>query len=280
MSNELENLPKHEIKWYGQIPDRKDIRDQIYRVEKPKSLPPKIDLTVDNGGPDSFYPVQDQGALGSCTGNGIAAIVSVCNIIQDIKKGGTVMDQYKVFKPSRLFIYYNERVMEGTVNSDSGAMIRDGIKSINRLGVCREDFVPYDITKFTQKPSNQAYQEAKFHQSLKYQRINSGDINAMKNCLASGFPFTFGFSVYQSFETKEVAQTGIVPLPQPNETLLGGHCVVAVGYDDEKQLFKCRNSWGTDWGDKGYFYMPYQYMSNPNLVSDLWTIQIMEESDK
>jgi C1A family cysteine protease len=102
----------------------------------------------------------------------------------------------------------------------------------------------------------------------------------MKNCLASGFPFTFGFSVYQSFETKEVAQTGIVPLPQPNETLLGGHCVVAVGYDDEKQLFKCRNSWGTDWGDKGYFYMPYQYMSNPNLVSDLWTIQIMEESDK
>ena len=281
MSSNLDSLPKRSNQWYGWKPDLPDLRDHIYYLtleRRQKTIPPTFDLTKDNGGPDSKYTIQDQGQLGSCTGNGIAAAFAVCNIIEDLQQNK--FNQSKIFSPSRLFIYYNERVIEGTVNEDAGAMIRDGIKSVNKLGVCREDFVPYDIAKFTQKPSNQAYQEAKFHQALKYQRITNNDVNTMKSVIASGYPFVFGFSVYQSFESDEVAKTGIVPMPSQNEQLLGGHCVVAVGYDDSKKLFKCRNSWGTDWGDKGYFYMPYDYLGNSNLADDLWVITIVEESDQ
>src|SRR6476469_4594049 len=267
-SNKINELPKHEIQWYGCIHDTPDHRDVMFKLEKPlKEIPPKKDLTVDDGGPDSKYPIQDQGELGSCTGNGIAAICAVCDIINDLKAGRTAD---KPFYPSRLFIYYNERVMENTINSDSGAMIRDGIKSVNKLGVCKESDHPYDIQKFTQRPNSQAYSNAKYHQALKYQRIPTGDLNTMKNCIVSGYPFTFGFTVYESFESKEVANTGIVPMPKPNERMLGGHCVVCVGYDDTKQLFKCRNSWGTDWGDKGYFYLPYEFMKNNQYVMDMW----------
>ena len=163
-----QQLSKHEIKWYGYIPDRKDIRDQYYQVVKPKALPPIFDLTKDNGAPDSKYPIQDQGELGSCTGNGIAAILALCDIINDMKAGRPT--DVKRFDPSRLFIYYNERVMEGTINSDSGAMIRDGIKSVNKLGVCREEYCGYDIQKFTQRPSKDAYNNAKYHQALDCQR--------------------------------------------------------------------------------------------------------------
>lgn len=276
MSSTVDKLPKRENKWYGWKPDLPDYRDHVYGVEKrKKTIPPKYDLSVDNGGSDSKYAVQDQGALGSCTGNGIAASMAVCDIIESMKSGNV-----KVFNPSRLFIYYNERVIENTVNEDAGAMIRDGIKSVNKLGVCREDLCPYDITKFTEKPSDQSYQEAQYHQALSYQRIVNNDINTMKNVIASGYPFVFGFSVYESFESDEVAKTGIVPIPQQTEKLLGGHCVVAVGYDDEKKLFKCRNSWGTDWGSGGYFFLPYDYLGNPNLSDDFWTIKIVERSDQ
>ena len=96
----------------------------------------------------------------------------------------------------------------------------------------------------------------------------------MKGCLAAGYPFVFGFTVYQSFESKDVAQTGNVPMPAANEQIVGGHAVVAAGYDDEEQLFICRNSWGPKWGDAGYFYMPYAYLLDNNLSADFWTIRL------
>jgi C1A family cysteine protease len=96
----------------------------------------------------------------------------------------------------------------------------------------------------------------------------------MKACLASGYPFIFGFTVYDSFESDAVAKTGIVPMPSKTELVLGGHAVMAVGYDDSKKWFIVRNSWGEDWGDKGYFYIPYDYLTNKNLASDFWTIKL------
>jgi C1A family cysteine protease len=178
------------------------------------------------------------------------------------------------FTPSRLFIYYNERVIEGTVKSDSGAQIRDGIKVVTKEGDCPETEWPYVITKFTNKPTAQCYKDALKYKAVQYQRV-AQNVNQMKGCLASGYPFVYGFTVYESFESKNVAKTGVVPMPASGEKILGGHCVLAVGYDDSQQRFLARNSWGTDWGLQGYFTVPYAYLTDPNLSSDFWTIRLI-----
>lgn len=256
-------------KGLGWIPDVPDFRDQYYQVSPDllqTGIPPSVDLRQTTELQQS--PVLDQGQLGSCTANCIATALTYTMLKQK---------QQPLFSPSRLFIYYNERSMEGSVQSDAGAMIRDGIKSVNRQGACKEvPTWPYNIYKFANKPPNNAYNEAKLHQALQYRRLNNSDINQLKACLASGYPFVFGFTVYQSFMTAQVGRTGIVPMPQPHEAVMGGHAVLAVGYDDTKQVFIVRNSWGDRWGDKGYFYMPYKYITNQDLAVDFWTVTMME----
>lgn len=258
-------------KGYGWIPDIPDHRDYQFKVGAPvdlEKLPSKVDLREQN--PIAMgFPVYDQGNLGSCTANAIGAAIRYCQIIQDGNG----------FAPSRLFIYYNERWAEGTITSDSGAMIRDGVKSVNDLGACSEQTWPYTIPLFTKKPPEQAYKEGLTHQALLYRRIMDNDLEDMKACLASGFPFVFGFAVYESFESQQVAKTGQVPMPQIHEQMLGGHAVLCVGYDDSTQRFIVRNSWGDKWGDKGYFYMPYDYLKDNNLADDFWVITLMEEED-
>jgi C1A family cysteine protease len=223
------------------------------------ALPKKVNLT------SKMPPVYDQGQLGSCTANAIGAAFEYEQLKQ----------KQKDFMPSRLFIYYNERAIEGTVDSDSGAMIRDGIKSVAKLGVCPEDTWPYDIAHFTEKPPKKAYTEATKHQVLVYRRVIA-NLHQMQGCLASGYPFVFGFTVYESFMTPEVAATGEVPLPPRSEQVLGGHAVLAVGYDDATQRFIVRNSWGKGWGNKGYCTMPYGYLTDPSLARDFWAVYTVE----
>jgi len=244
---------------YGWIRDLPDARDFIYAaplIRFPQGLPQSIDLR------SLCPPVYDQGQLGSCTANGIS--------------GAIEFDQHKLgtaeFAPSRLFIYYNERVIEGTVNQDSGAQVRDGIKVVSTLGAPPETDWPYDITKFAQKPPAVAYTDAKKDLVSAYSRVNQ-NLLQMQGCLADGYPFVFGFTVYESFESPTVAQTGIVPMPASGEKVLGGHCVCAVGYDDSTRTFIIRNSWGPGWGLKGYCTMPYEYLLNAQLASDFWTIR-------
>lgn len=245
---------------YGYIPDLPDHRDLVYKITKPIDLPPLVDLRP------NCPKVYDQGELGSCTGQSIASAIEFELIKQKSKN---------IFTPSRLFIYYNERVIEKTVNSDAGAMIRDGIKSVNQQGACPETMWPYLIPKFKKKPSPDCYKQALNSQVLKYQRIDRS-LQQMKTCLASGYPFVFGFSVYESFESQTVAKTGIVPMPLKNEQMMGGHAVKCVGYNNDKQVFIVKNSWGEEWGDKGYFYLPYGYLTDPNLSDDFWAINLVE----
>jgi C1A family cysteine protease len=180
-----------------------------------------------------------------------------------------------VFVPSRLFIYYNERVIEGTVGSDSGGQLRDGIKSIAKQGVCPETEWPYVITQFATKPPAQSFTDALQNTAVSYQRV-AQSLSQFKGCLASGYPFVFGFTVYESFESPAVAQSGNAPLPASGEKSLGGHAVLAVGYDDTAQQFIVRNSWGPAWGQAGYFTLPYAYLTDPGLASDFWTIRLVK----
>jgi len=249
------------VKRYGWIRDLPDQRDHLYAAEPGilLKLPASFDLR------SQCPPVYDQGDLGSCTANAIAAALQFDQIKEQ---------QPQAFIPSRLFIYYNERVIEGTVSSDSGAQIRDGIKSVATQGDCPETLWPYDITKFAVEPPPECYSQALKFTAVKYQRLTQ-TANQFKGCLASGYPFVFGFTVYDSFESPQVAKTGHAPMPSPSDTMVGGHAVMAVGYDDSQNWFIVRNSWGPGWGMNGYFTLPYAYLLEPNLASDFWTIRVV-----
>ena len=244
--------------WYGWVPDLPDHRDRLYQSPlRAGPLPPVVDLR------SSCPGVYDQGELGSCTANAIAGALQFDQMKQQLAD---------VFTPSRLFIYYNERVIENTVNEDSGAMIRDGIKSVSKQGAPHEKLWPYVISKFRVKPSEAVYKDAAKHRAILYQRLTP-TLPQLKACLVEGYPFIFGFSVYESFESRQVAASGTMPMPKPSEHLLGGHAVLAVGFDDVTARFIVRNSWGSRWGMKGYFTMPYAYMTDANLADDFWTIR-------
>ena len=241
-------------------PNLPDSRDLMYAAPFAitQTLPSSVDLRK------HCPSVYDQGHLGSCTANALAAAFEF-----DLKK-----EKKPDFMPSRLFIYYNERVLNNTVNSDSGAYIRDGIKTMNNDGVCPEKEWPYNIPKFTQKPSANCYKDALKNQIKSYQRLTN-TLTQLQGCIAEGFPFVFGFTVYESFMTEQVAQTGKMPMPKPSEKVMGGHAVLGVGYDNKKQVFIIRNSWGPSWGDKGYFYMPYAYITDSGRCDDFWTIRFI-----
>lgn len=234
------------------------MRDFLMAVEPVKALPPTVSLR------SQMPPVYDQGQLGSCTANSIGAILEFNQRKQKEADAAT---------PSRLFIYYNERAIEGTTSQDSGAEIRDGIKAVAQLGAPPETMWPYAITKFAQKPPAKAYREAQKHEAVRYARVAQSQV-ALQTVLATGYPISFGFTVYESFEQR-VGSNGIVPMPTLRERTLGGHAVVAVGYKQIRgQLyFECRNSWGPGWADHGYFWMPAGYVTSANLASDFWVVE-------
>ena len=240
---------------YGWVPDIPDHRDRLFAAA-PVTLPDAVDLRP--GCP----PVYDQGQLGSCTANAIAAALQFDELRQHEPDAKSI--------PSRLFIYFNERAVENTVKSDAGARIRDGIKTVNRLGACPESMWPYDIAKFATKPPAACYRQARFCQAVSYLRI-SASVTAMQGCLAAGFPFAAGIAVYESFESAAVARSGVVPMPGPAEKSLGGHAVLIVGYRRAIGRFIGRNSWGAGWGDRGYFSLPNEYLVE--LGRDFWTIR-------
>lgn len=244
----------HPNQYYGWLPDIPDGRDFLYKAIRPRvRIPKTVDLRR------FCSEVEDQGALGSCTAQALAGNVEFLDNRTDF----TYQDV------SRLFIYYNERVLIDTVSSDSGAMLRDGIKVLNKQGVCSEKNWPYRIARFAAKPPSTCYEEAKKHCISSYHRILA--LSEMLACLSEGYPFVFGFAVYESFESAAVARTGVVPMPKKSERLMGGHAVMAVGFSEKERRFLIRNSWGRSWGQHGYGTMPYAYLES--LADDFWTIR-------
>ena len=262
-------LSTRKIKQYGWRPDLPDSRDRIYNLEesilKAPQLPPKFSLR------DEMPPVYDQGQLGSCTANAIAGILEHQEM-QEAEAATT---------PSRLFIYYEERAIEGTIGEDSGAQIRDGIKVVATEGAPpEEEDWPYDITKFAERPSQKAYYDAKLDKAIQYQRIIPASQGApIRTAVQAHHPIAFGFSVPASFESAawNPSAVALAP-PAPNEEIIGGHAVAIVGWDFTKTTFPVdvlgiRNSWGSAWGDQGYFWMDAAWFApNSSLTSDFWVI--------
>lgn len=253
--------------WKRDLPDFRDYRYTAPIIEK---LPEQLTL-------DLKFEVYDQGRIGSCSANALAA-----NIQFDRIKNSQIPE----FIPSRLFIYYNERLIEGTIPMDNGSTIRSGIKSLRKYGVCTEECWPYIDTpptesglfkfgsKPTQRPYHQCYDEALNYVITDYQSIEQ-NLEHLQGCIVSGYPFVFGFSVYSNWGDQETAST-IVPMPTGDDSMIGGHAVLCVGYDNTTQLFKFRNSWGNKVGENGYFYMPYSYILNNNLAADFWVINAIK----
>lgn len=255
---------KQRNRHYGWQPDLPDHRDLPYGalrlgLEAPATLPPSVDLRA------HCPPIYDQHPLQSCTANALAAAFRFL----EIKSGSNKLN------PSRLFIYYNERDLENQVDSDNGAQLRDGIKSIATSGICDEADWSYD-EPFAQKPPQSCFDKALKFKAVNYFCLNKASLDELRGCLAAGFPFVFGFSICASFNNADF-NNGIVTMPDHGEPIEGGHAVMAVGYDDAARLFTVQNSWGPTRGDHGYFYMPYNYVTS-SMADSFWTVRAISGS--
>jgi lysozyme family protein len=267
--------PNRQIRRFGWKPDLPDFRDHLYSapVGTLQSLPPIVNLTPE-------FEIYDQGEIGSCTANALAGAIQF-----DRLKNKQSPD----FIPSRLFVYFNERVVENDVALDGGAYLRDGIKTLSQLGVCTETSWPYDASlpapydggpfpagsRPAAQPPDQCYTEALQYRITTYQRLTP-TLAQLQGCLASGYPFVFGFSIYSSWYDQDPRPKTISLPTGAGDSQVGGHAVLCVGYDNETSLFKIRNSWGPTAGESGYFYMPYSYLTG-GLASDFWVINAIKE---
>ena len=231
-----------------------DRRDYKFTVTKTPALASSFSLA------NKVTTVLDQGNLGACVSNAFAQAIGMST-------------NYGV-NISRLFHYYCGRAIEGDSSlDDSGLDIRKAANIISKYGGCLESVWPYVIVNFNQLPPLTAFQKSKLFQKYTYSFVNQ-DLNSLQTCLVTtNSPIIFGITVYSSFMTQQVANTGIVPMPNTTtETLEGGHCIVMVGYNNTTQQFTCLNSWGNKWGNKGFFYLPYAYVTNPSLASDFCSL--------
>jgi C1A family cysteine protease len=246
---------RRENAWYGCRRDTRDARDHEFSA-RAGHLPAAVDLR------EHCPPVMNQGELGSCTAHGITGALRYL-----LRKAG---------RPdvplSRLQLYFDERVIERSVREDAGAEIRDGIKSAAKIGVGPEKLWPYQVSKFKTKPPMAVYNAATPFNALEYSRV-AVDAAHLKTALAAGFPVVIGVSLYSSFDGADVEKTGVVPMPDlMHEQLEGGHCMYVVGYGQKPGYFTVRNSWDTDWGDKGDCYFPEAYLGSTKLGSDYWVV--------
>jgi C1A family cysteine protease len=249
---------RHIFGWRRDLPDH---RDRVASMSLTAAAPPaSADLRP------RCPPVRDQGGIGSCVAN--ATLEAMGFLYTRI---GLVDPQL-----SRLFTYWHTRAYEGTPpGEDAGCQIRCAMKVLRALGSCLEEVWPYvdDGKRFAVEPSAAARDEALRHQVLLYYRCPS--LSTVKASIAQGFPVVFGFAVPETIYAAEVERTGDVPFPTPALGFVGGHAVLAVGYDDATQKIRFQNSWGSAWGDAGFGTLPYRYFSE-GLADDFWSLRAEE----
>ena len=239
------------------VPDKHDHGHGRYSATQwePDELPAFVDLR------SHLTPVEDQGEVGSCTANALAGALEYLEKRTNGAEG----------RVSRLFIYWNERDVEGSTAEDHGAALSDGIKVLKGDGACSEDTWEYSKDNVFEQPADEAYAEAKDHTIDEAHKVQI-ELHDMRHCLSEGYPFVFGLDVYDAFQDE--GAHGRITTPDPDtHQHCGGHAMLAVGYSDKDQVFLVRNSWGPDWGDSGYCYIPYEYLASSKYCRDAWTIR-------
>jgi C1A family cysteine protease len=258
--------------FFGRIKDKVDSRDKIFKLERLDPIR-TVYLNPDSG--FKMAPVWDQLSLGCCTGFGWAFAV-----IFDLMNNHYEQLATLGFTPSQLFLYYYERFIEGTISQDAGAQIRDGAKALAQFGICNLSLWPYDVSRFADQPTADAIANALNFKAVTYQSVDNTNKQLLVNTLIQGYPIVFGLQCYDSFEGDQANATGVIPYPDLNtEQVIGGHCMVIVGYHEgigDDDTFVFRNSWGTQWGGHGgYGRIPSRYILDPNLCSDFWVLDLV-----
>ena len=256
----------------GLIRDTPDRRDFIRRYgddEIPSTEEhPVVDLRGD------IVQVFNQDLLDCC----VASVLCSAYELLVQKQAHELNHIHYDFKASRLFVYYNARGLNSTIDEDSGASMRQALMAIHHYGVCHEALWPFKISEYRELPRPACYTDAEGNKLTKYESL-AQDRHQLRACLKEGFPFAFGFEVYNSLET-EITENGKMPLPS-DEEIQGGaselHSVLCVGYDDNIECFTVLNSWGKSFGDGGYFYMPYKYILDPERSFDFWKLSEVTE---
>ncbi len=252
---------KHALGLLPDPPDEQDYKFKALKLKLKRRLPAELPPSVDLGA--LMSPIRDQGSLGSCTAFAVGVGLAESIGIEHLR------DPFIGLSP--LFLYYVTRARARNTREDTGATLRGTMKSMAKVGTCPEERWPYEIDKFAKRPPIKAYRDTDRFKFRNYYRVT--DFEDIKIAVAAKNPVALGIMIYSSFETAKVAKGGMVPLPNKRrEDFLGGHAVLIMGYDDEKKLIKVRNSWGEGWGDKGYFYLPYDWFDpDLDLASDMWT---------
>ena len=253
----LEMLKLKKNSKYKVQSDHHDNRDLIYKsTEQP--LRDVVDLR------NWASPIEDQRRLGSCVSNAIVGAYELL-LNKDVPK--------EFVDLSRLFVYYNARLIEGSPNEDTGLYLRDGIKAVKDKGICKESLWPYNISKFAIKPNDASYLDAHHRNIKNYHRITT--VEDVLDALNNNRPVVLAMDVYDNFDYLNPVDF-IISMPKGSESFVGGHAVCLVGYDLPRQLILARNSFGKDWGLDGYFCIPFEYLKENTL--DLWVFDIVLNS--
>lgn len=261
------------VRKFGWKPNLPDHREKKYTAHPEmavrQTFPPLISLQ------SLMSPIEDQGSLGSCVAHASTGAIEFLEL-KELKEnsGGAEVFPDKTFDPiSRLFNYFNARALDGHADQDSGTTISSVIRAMKTWGICRESIWPYLPKMVNKAPDSNAYKEGAQHIVLGDYRLDNTVMDQLKQCLVTGYPIIFGMSVFDSFMSEESARTGLIPMPSRKETMVGGHALCMVGYDDSNHAFIIRNSWGINWGMHGYCYIPYDYLTNKDLATDFWTLR-------
>jgi len=259
------NLFKPKTRKTGYKRDKHDVRDLRFSAAS-TSLPPSIDLSMTGCLAFQF----DQKSTSSCVAHAITEGVKLLEC-RDAEKD--------LANPSRLFVYYNGRAEDGFEKEDAGCYIRSGLKAAQRHGIADETVWPFKINTLgfgsgnvNKKPSAKAYEDAAKRKTVFVYRRVEQNLDDLRIALSQGFPIVVGLTVTTAWDLPSVSRTGVLPLPHPSDKENGGHALLIIGYDDQKRLFKFKNSWGASWGAKGYGFAPYEYLTDPRLAYDLWAL--------
>jgi hypothetical protein len=254
-------LSQYNLNYVFDAPDKRDFlySSTLLKDIDPVGLPASVDMR------STWETIMDQGTLGSCVANSVSY-----QLRHVAKKMGFATVEYD----SRLFIYYNGRMLAGyPINQDTGLTIRNGFQAVAAYGSLPESEYPYVISKFAVKPLQGIYDRARPMKAIQYFSV-TGNVNELKKCLKDGYVISFGMTLFSSFMSYTVARTGRVPVPnESSEQRSGGHAMTIIGYNDADATFIVANSWGRAWGDKGFCFIPYGYMLNRDLTGDFWTLR-------